>query len=65
MSFDWQDAMALIAVAVAGGYLARRSWLAISRKRAGCGGCGSCASSSGGPKNLVTIELPRKTQPGG
>jgi hypothetical protein len=59
MNFDWQNATALVAVIAAAGYLARRAWFALARKR-GCGGCGSCPSA-GGDKTLVVLEL--TTQP--
>ncbi|MEX2139587.1 MAG: hypothetical protein WD894_10020 [Pirellulales bacterium] len=62
MSIDWQDATALMAVAVAGGYLARRAWLTLWRKRAGCGACGSCPSSSEAQPTIVVINLPAKPQ---
>jgi hypothetical protein len=63
MTFDWQDAIALVAAAAAASYLARRGWLAIKRKRAACGGCGSCPASAGtktaGTKTILTIDLKR------
>jgi hypothetical protein len=60
MNIDWQDATALVAVIAASGYLARRAWFALARKRSGCGGCGGCPSV-GGDKTLVVLEL--KHQP--
>jgi hypothetical protein len=56
MTFDWQDAIALLAAAAAGSYLIWRGWLTVKRKRAGCGGCSTCPSSEG-TKTIVTIDL--------
>jgi hypothetical protein len=56
MTFDWQDAIALPAAAAAGAYLLWRGWLALKRKRAGCGGCNSCPATEG-TKKIVTIDL--------
>ena len=64
MSFDWQDATALFAVAAAAVYLTNRGWQTLWRKRAGCGGCGTCPSTSEAQKTVVTITLPGKPQRG-
>jgi hypothetical protein len=58
MTFDWQNATALLAVAMAAAYLARRAWLAVRRRRAGCGGCQSCPAAAS-TQTIVTIELKR------
>lgn len=63
MNFDWQDATALVAVIAASGYLARRAWFALARKRSGCGGCGSCPSAPSSEKTVVMIELPFNKRP--
>ena len=63
MIFDWQNAIALTAVATAAAYLARRSWLAIQHKRAGCGGACATCPSSGTAKTLVAIDLNSPKQP--
>jgi hypothetical protein len=60
MTFDWQDAFALLAATAAGGYLLWRGWLVLRRKRAGCGSCGSCPSSEG-TKTIVTIDLRKRS----
>jgi hypothetical protein len=56
MTFDWQDAITLAAVAAAAGHLFWRGWLVLKRKRAACGGCGSCPASAD-KKTIVTIDL--------
>ncbi|HJS08738.1 MAG TPA: hypothetical protein VJ809_13805 [Pirellulales bacterium] len=56
MTIDWQDAMALVAAATAGGYLLWRVWLALRRKRAACGGCSNCTAAAD-TKTIVTIDL--------
>ncbi len=65
MSFDWQEAIALAAVIAASGYLARRAWLALARKRSGCGGCGGCPPAPRTEKTLVVLELPLTKRPHG
>jgi hypothetical protein len=60
-----QNAFALLIVAAAAGYLARRTWgLAKRRKQSACGACGSCASGGNTQTTLpmVTIE-PLKAAP--
>jgi hypothetical protein len=43
MDFGWQDIAAVMVVAWAALYLARRLWQALARRqRAGCGGCAAC-----------------------
>ncbi len=63
MTFDWQNATALLAAFTAGGYLIRRGWLALRHKRAGCGGCGNCASAAAA-KTFVVIQLQPSSRPG-
>ena len=64
MNINWQDATAMMAVAAAGGYLARRMWFALVRKRAGCGGgCSGCPSSQERDKAVVVIQIPLRHQP--
>jgi hypothetical protein len=47
MNVDWQNAIVLLAIAAAGGYLARRAWQSmVRRKAASCGGCGSCTANT-------------------
>jgi hypothetical protein len=58
MQFGWQDLVALIVVALATGYLARRTWRVLGgSKSGGCGTCSSCdtndAKQSG---NIISIE---------
>jgi hypothetical protein len=61
MTFDWQNAIVLLIVAGASGYLARRAWQAIAQRRAGCGACSTCpageapADKNEGPA-VVTLE---------
>lgn len=56
MAFDLQTFVVLTIVAAAACYLARRSWLAIARRK-GCGACGTCpAGESNGSPTLVTLE---------
>ncbi len=58
MFFDWQDWTAIGLVAGAAGYLGRRSWLALARRKAGCGACSNCpaeSSQSADGKPLVTL----------
>jgi hypothetical protein len=51
----WQSAVALSAVALAAGWIARRGWLAWRSAVGGqCGGCGSCAAQAGPP--TVSLE---------
>jgi hypothetical protein len=59
MTFDWQNAVVLLMVAGAIGFLARRSWLALrQRAKKGCGACGSCAANqtAEGGKPLVSLD---------
>jgi hypothetical protein len=59
MNFDWQNTLALLMVIFAGGFLARRSWLALrQRSKAGCGSCGSCSANktANAGKPMVTLE---------
>ena len=65
MSFDWQDATALIAVIAASGYLARRVWFALVRKRSGCGACGTCPAATSAEKTVVVIDLRFSKRPQG
>ena len=65
MSFDWQDATALVAVIAAFGYLARRAWFALARKRSGCGACGTCPSSTSTEKTVGVIDLRLNKRPHG
>lgn len=58
MIFDWQNLIAMGLVAGAAGYLGRRSWLALARRKAGCGACSNCpadALQSADGKPLVTL----------
>jgi hypothetical protein len=52
-----QDAVAILIVACAAAFLARRAWLKLARRRAGaCGSCGSCGSADSlKTRPLVTI----------
>jgi hypothetical protein len=62
MTLDWQDIVALVAVAAAAVYLAARAWMAVMRKRAGCGACATCPAENAGEKPLVSLEpLPRRS----
>ena len=50
MPFDWQNVIVLIAVAAAGAYIARATWLALARrKNVACGGCPKCAAADREP----------------
>lgn len=46
MFFDWQNIVAIGLVAAAAGYLGRRGWLALARRRAGCGACSNCPAET-------------------
>jgi hypothetical protein len=64
-----QNILALLMVALAAGYLARRSWryFAARKQSAGCGSaCGGCPSNGESTmvtKPLVTVESLRQTGP--
>jgi hypothetical protein len=52
-----QDAIAILIVAIAAGFLARRGWQRFARRQDGaCGSCPSCSANDAVPsKPLVTI----------
>lgn len=54
-----QDLLAILIVAVAAGYLARRMWLRVAGRKSGaCGSCSNCGPAGAErPKPLVTISL--------
>jgi hypothetical protein len=57
MTLDWQTLIAVALVLLAAGYLCRRGWQTIVRKRAGCGACSNCpADHDTAGKPLVTID---------
>ena len=59
-TWDWQTAIALACVAVAGAFMARRGWRYLHPVEgacgSGCGGCGSSKSTSAG--EVVPLSLP-------
>jgi hypothetical protein len=58
MLFDWQNLIAMGLVVAAVGYLGRRGWLALARRKAGCGACSNCPVESmqaADGKPLVTL----------
>ena len=52
----WQDIAAAGLVALAGGYLAYRTWLILWKRRGGCGSCSSCPSVDDQKKPIVSID---------
>lgn len=62
MTFDRQNIVALLVVALAAAYVLRGLWRVWRSVRGGaestCGGCGSC-SQAAGPKQFVEIDLRR------
>ncbi len=59
MNISWQDIVALSLAALAGVYLARRTWLILARrgKGAACGGCGECAAAKASTPPVVQLDL--------
>ena len=54
MNLDWQLITVLVAITLAGGYLARRLWKIISQKNtSACGGCSKCVEKT--PENLPLV----------
>jgi len=51
MTFDWQNAIAISAVALAVVYLARHFYRRLTRRTTG--GCGSCGTCPSGESNLA------------
>jgi hypothetical protein len=58
-----QDVFAILIVAAAAAFLARKAWLHITRRRGGaCGTCGSCGVNDGiKAKPLVTVSIGRNS----
>ena len=58
MQFGWQEFVALIVVALAAGYLARRAWrVLIGKKSGGCGTCSSYGTTGAKPNGeVISIE---------
>ena len=70
MTFDWQNSVALAMVLTATGYLFRRSWRTLAKKReAGCGACGNCPAEGAKPAggsiapNQHLVQLTTFTKP--
>lgn len=54
----WQDALALILVALASASLARRGWRLFFQRPRGCGACGTCPGSTKEPAVTTIAPLP-------
>jgi hypothetical protein len=55
---DWQLPLVLVCTALAAAYVARRTWLAWSGRKAGCGGCKCAAPKAAAPRadSLISVE---------
>jgi hypothetical protein len=59
-----QDFFAILIVASAVAFLARRAWQHFTRWRASaCGGCSGCVSDSSQKQSLVSISISRGENP--
>jgi hypothetical protein len=51
-----QDALAILFVALAAAFLARRAWRhVVHRAASACGSCANCPDSDSAPQTIVTI----------
>ncbi len=64
MNYDWQNVIVGLTVAAALAYLARSSWVALARRRGGCGACSTCPATKTEEPAVVSIEPLRRDSRG-